>query len=142
MRVFRAKHAMSFQSAVSSCVISSTTSQSIRRTFPWRTNFRSQWSAARAPWPRFCAAQCVLATMRTACFCSRSAATMRRARWVLPVPGKPVRSKEPPAKQCAKGSGMSLHSSSGGIACSASCGSLQSRHRLGQCYKHHRPSST
>ena len=93
MRVFRPKHAMSFQCAVSSCVISSTASQSIRRTFPWRTNFRSQWSVVGSLAQVLRSA--VPKTMCAACFCSHSAATMRRARRVLPVPGKPVRSKEP-----------------------------------------------
>ena len=66
-------------------------------TIPWRTAASSQPCGL---WSRFCTALCVLATMCTACFCS-SAATMRRAGWVSPVPGKPVRSKEPPAKQRA-----------------------------------------
>ena len=59
--------------------------------------------------PRFCAEQCVLDTRRTASPCSRSVATMVRARCVFPVPGRPVSSKELPARQWPTGSSTPFH---------------------------------
>ena len=101
---FSPTQARSAQSAMSSCVISSTTSQSSFCALPPRTYLRAQWSAVCAPRPRFCAEQCVLDTRCTASPCSRSLGTVARARCVFPVPGRPVSSRELPARQWLIGS--------------------------------------
>ena len=106
---FSPTQARSAQSAMSSCVISSTTSQSSFCALPPRTYLRTQWSAVCAPSPRFCAEQCVFETRCTASPCSRSLATMVRARCVFPVPGRPVSSRELPARQWFTGSSTPFH---------------------------------
>ena len=63
---FSPTQARSARSAMSSCVISSTTSQSSFCALPPRTYLRTQWSAVCAPRPRFCAEQCVFGVARQA----------------------------------------------------------------------------
>ena len=106
----RARQARSDQMPTSSCVISSTTSQS-NLAEPLRIVRRTQWSAVLAPMPRFCTEQCVLETSTTTLPAWRSADTICLAVCVLPVPGMPASRRLLPSRQCATGSGTSRQAS-------------------------------
>ena len=95
---------MSAHSPTSSCVTSSTTSQSSEQR-PARMVFRTQWSAVCAPNPRFCTLQCVLEISVTPSSPScESCDTICLARCVLPVPGMPDNKRLWPLRQCSTGS--------------------------------------
>ena len=71
--------AMSFHSPVSSCVISSATSQSMLQ-YPFRTVLCAQWSAVSACMPKFCTEEWVFVMILTLYPSSRRAVTIWRAR--------------------------------------------------------------
>ena len=76
---FMEMQAMSFHSPVSSCVISSATSQSMLQ-YPFRTVLRAQWSAVSACMPKFCTEEWVFVMILTLYPSSRRAVTIWRAR--------------------------------------------------------------
>ena len=76
---FMETQAMSFHSPVSSCVISSATSQSMLQ-YPFRTVLRAQWSAVSAYMPKFCTEEWVFVMILTLYPSSRRAVTIWRAR--------------------------------------------------------------
>ena len=85
-------HARSAQSAMSSWVISSTTSQSSFCTLPCgRTCAPSGRPSARR----------ASGSAQSNASSTRSRATILRARYVFPVPGRPVSNRELPAAQCS-----------------------------------------